>query len=342
MMNTAQESLTSTLNATLSAQYGFSPSSRWRLAARGQTHRTWFVTEPGSHHPTVVVRRYHAGFDEQTIACEHAILHYLRQHRFPVPRVMASRQNQSVVRVGQDRYSVFEYCPGQPATFLSRRLQPGILRVAGETLGRYHQLVKRFPIDGLKRQETECWLIDAFLRQRKQLLTMTQPAPFAHSMTQQLEEMVAWLKDVCPRLDENRQHAPLLLVHGDFGPQNVLFQHTTVLAVLDFSNVHVNAPVVDVARAVAMFAKGLGPQLDLGLARKFLRAYRTHRDFRAGELAWFPAEIILSRLVSLYYQLTQYCDEGHQELRPKIVQLMTLIRWLKAHEARLVDLCVTR
>lgn len=58
----------------------------WRRPPTGTTHMTWILALTGNI--TVVLRRYHASFDDAAIRYEHSILNHLARGGFPVPRVI--------------------------------------------------------------------------------------------------------------------------------------------------------------------------------------------------------------------------------------------------------------
>lgn len=332
--NASPESLTATLIATLSAQYRFSPFSRWHRMATGRNNTSWLVVL--EDHRAVVLRQYHTNSDEATIRYEHSILHHLKRQGFPVPHIIPSVNGQGCVVWNNRSYTLFEYCPGSNTiSFLYRRLHPAIIPEAARTLAWYHRLMDGFVPEGRRQVREPRWFLEELSRHQAILRARHTLTPRDQSILRHLGPFIDRLAMACATIEAARARCPHTVIHGDFAPYNLLVYRGGITTVIDFADAHWDARVADVARALVTFPKWLGTQWDRVIAQRFLRAYEAKAPLSEPERAVLPAWMFFWQLSALCYHLRRYYDEGLLGYGPSAVRSVGLVRSMERHEARI-------
>ncbi len=246
--------------------------------ARGATVRV--MTSSGD----VVVKRYKQSLDPTALTIEHAVLTDLADGEVPVPHLRRADDGESSVTVDGASFAVFDVIGGyrHPHELIMasgdrRQLES----IAGRLLARLHASLAEadvptsatlgFSADGTTRVRDVDWYATALA---------DAPAP---------RRVRDWVTATLRHLSESfeAERLPLTVVHGDYGPYNLMVRAGSVPVVLDFELARRDWRLVDLATGLGWFAKRRW-SFDVGAARRLLDAYRDASGAPDEELARIP------------------------------------------------------
>ena len=192
------------------------------------------------------------------------------------------------------------------------------MKEAAWTLARYHQLIEGFVPKGKKtdgfmpggeRRWQECeWYLREFDKYESLLKDReSKGTELERFFRRNIDKFKLDLVDLSQRLGENGYLLPKLVIHGDYGPYNILFDRGQLAAVLDFECTHLDWRAGEVISAIYRFA-GTKNGIDYDQARTFLSAYQSHCALTADEIASMPDIFRFSRLRALPLCLRDYFE----------------------------------
>ncbi|GAA2633891.1 phosphotransferase [Paractinoplanes durhamensis] len=254
-------------------EFGLGPVLDWTRATAGVMNLNWrLVTERG----TYAVKLQRDGTPEQ-IRAVHGVL---AQLDFRVPLPLPAPDGDTLLRVGDDWYSVFPWLPGTHPR--EGGLDLDACAAFGDMVGRMHLALARLcppapptimdvPAAGDElREYAELGPGDEF-----DLLA---------------REQIAWRLDLLAELGEQRPApgpvGPAGWTHGDLQPYNLLAENGRVTGVLDWDRLGVRTYGLEVVRtATITFSTGDQGAVDLARVAAFALAYRVHIKVSDAELA---------------------------------------------------------
>lgn len=240
-----------------------------------------------------------------SILPEHSLLTFLAGQNFPAPRLIPNIEGPTYSEINGQFWALYDFIPGFRYTdflYLSRRYDRFFLEEAAQTLACYHRLVDGFSpagrkFEGFKEGGQKLW------RDCEWHLNVLAECEARLGQKKQLEETdrfilnnLNWLREDFARLGkafETNHQLSKLAIHGDYAPQNVLFDEEGVVAVLDFGSARLDVRVRDVARALGAFtrlrlSKLRGTGIDRERAKIFLSVYQAHFPLSSGEIEALP------------------------------------------------------
>jgi Ser/Thr protein kinase RdoA (MazF antagonist) len=232
----------------------------------------------------VVVKRYKDGVDHSAVEIEHAVLDALAGSGIAAPRLRRTEHAASSQWLDDRCYAVYDYIAGHrhPHELLMASVDRHQLEmIAGRILAMLHLALEstRVPASprlgfskrGGRRVRDIEWHT-ARLR--------AAPVP---------RRVRAWMEASLWRLAETftAHELPLTVVHGDFGPYNLLIRRNDVPVVVDFELARLDWRLVDVATALPRFAQRRR-HFDVGAARRVLDAYREGIGASEAEIQLLP------------------------------------------------------
>lgn len=211
---------------------------------RGHVNENWTVeTDRGCY---FLKRRAPNLRRPHVIRAQHALVGGLDQAGFPVPALVPTIGDETLLVLDDECYEVQEYVQG---TLCDHR-RPAHLRAAAATLGRYHDLVEGLAPAALHQGNLYS---PAFLRANLADLTQAwglDRDPALAPIVQQLTVHADTLRD------RFRGHGtlPHLVIHGDYYAENLLFDGDRLVGVVDWDKARWQPRVVELAEALIYFA----------------------------------------------------------------------------------------
>lgn len=290
-----------------------------------------------------LLKRRAVGKDEmQRVSFTHALIEYLRSRRFPVPELVHSRTNETLVRQDDRVYELFR--------FVAAHRFAGSLpeaEDAGRTLARFHQAVA-----GYRGQ----WLPESrSYHDRPEVRTALQAIPntisghesvvgfesellmVAHDLERQYDRAAALVNDA------GIEDWPRSLTHGDWHPGNLLFENQRVTVVLDFDAVRPNAPTLELANAMLQFSvlrdsddpDNWPAHFDETRMRRVLIGYLQKKAAPANQRRIIPLLMIEALIAETAVPIAVTGSFGHMPGMGVLRMAQRKVRWLLDNQARL-------
>lgn len=325
--------------AIILSHYDLGVISDIREFARGShlAAKVMITTDRGRF---LLKRRPKGRDDPYKVAFAHSLQRHLAEKHFPLPHLVGRRRDDnSMLKLGDIIYEVFEYIEGGPydggllATFQS-----------GKTLALFHQLLADFesqyaPPPGTYHAAKS--VLDAIPRMADALRRL----PSTQGKERELTHTLTRIREIYSLSAAAANEAGLMkwatqIIHSDWHPGNMIFDREGhVVAVIDYDAARVAPRVIDVANGCLQFSMvtgGMDPtkwedRTDLERARRFLRGYDERNVLSHAEFQALPA---LMREALVAQTVSPVLKRGSVAGRDGFEYLKMLIRklnWLEAN-----------
>jgi Ser/Thr protein kinase RdoA (MazF antagonist) len=328
------------------ARYGLRVQGEVRPAGGGGRSRSLIVETSAG---TKIVKRYKAHLDQEALGHEHSILVRLAELGVPAPRLCAATDGATLVQHEDGAYAVFDFIAGyfQYHNYIFPPAQGRrFVAAAGDALGALHVALRDFTptgrnLNGFMARDGARWReLGWFGEQLEQCRQELQARPDrgAPELRRAVTAEGGWVEARLAALDTQLGAAglPRLIVHGDYGPYNLLFRPGAPVVILDFELARLDWRLTDLAAALRYFASGrLG--FNAPRARSFLAAYAARCPIDRAELRLLAPVwqyLTLRRVVVCWHRAImtgarQWADEARTRL--------DLARWLEQQQKILAD-----
>jgi Ser/Thr protein kinase RdoA (MazF antagonist) len=291
-------------------------------------NRHWIVHGKAG---TWVVRRYHSMHGRASILWEHELIAFVARAGWPVAQALTARDGGTVVDYGSHLWSAFPFLAGEV------NVEPGPAgwHEIGRLLARFHGDVAGFspsqrPLFG-QLWEVEPRAVAAGATSFEGLLReLAATHPKLASLIRR--ERARNLEEV-ERLAISK--LPVLAVHGDFAPWNLLFKNGALSGLLDFDQARVDAPMSDLAKLLMPFQP-----LPIDCSRTLLAGYQSVHRLLDAEWASIPVLARSALLSWVAFLLVSWRFGGGEPCLEGIVRTMTTR--LPAFEAFAPELAMLR
>lgn len=288
-----------------------------------------------------LVKRYKATVPAAAVTHEHSILSHLARIDFPAPRLFAAPDGTTGREIDGRWFAVFDYQPGfihyhewlwPPGvhgrlTALSAEALAGLHRALGGITPKGANPSGFTSLDGKRWRELD-WYLGALDRTR--LLAPGLGGDGAHALRRMLDERAGAVEKELQALDAELASAdlPRQVIHGDYGPYNLLFRRGQRVLILDFELARIDWRVADVAKALQQFGVN---RYGVSSRRtdRFLGAYDRAYPLRPDEWRLLPSvwSFLTLRRVAVCWD--RFCESGEdlwiREAERKL-QLADMIR----------------
>jgi glycosyltransferase involved in cell wall biosynthesis/Ser/Thr protein kinase RdoA (MazF antagonist) len=254
-----------------------------------------------------VFKQYRDKWQLERIVYEHSILKQLQAIDFPAIRLTMTTNGESFVQHDGRTYALFNYIEGTSysANYISRSQFLGLYRLLGKTLAQFHYQLAGFVAGGAhhlgyatydsERQRDLKWHLTVLdeLAERSSVVTDAE----AWHLLRKIDEKGNAIRETLCQLEAVLPEAqlPRLLIHGDYGLHNVLFQYDGTVTLLDFELTRLEWRLIDL---VIMMSR-----LTAENSRAFMAGYQSEYSLSEQEWQLLPQ-------VWQYYMLSgavQYC-----------------------------------
>lgn len=198
-------------------------------------------------------RRGKSRSNPERVAFSHQLQLHLASRGYPLPRLLGTRgENNSMLRLGDRLYELFEYVSGTPYAGDERET-----RAAGRALAILHRLTADFrppgrpPIRGFHASPSVLSNLERIAARPD------EEGAIAATLSELYREAGARVEG------ESYASWPRQVVHGDWHPGNVVFKNGDIAAALDYDATHIDARCADVASGALQFSLIRGDS-DLG------------------------------------------------------------------------------
>ncbi len=275
----------------VSAALGVGHIRAARSVGAGRSWNVVMETDRGR----LVMKRYKPSVEDAAVASEHWVLQRLAELALPTPRLVAGPDGATIVRRADRAFALFDHIDGhlpmhELVTVPAERRR--LARGAGSLLAILHEALANvppaaYPSTGLGPDGS---------RQLPSAGQSDQLRRAAAALSASPRATATFAERLC-RLDAQLAGSSLrtTLVHGDYGPYNLLLRSGRPLVVIDFELARLDWRLLDVVTAAPRFSVArTGFSADRFAA--FLAGYLELAPEMRGELALAP---VLLELLSL-------------------------------------------
>lgn len=233
--------------------------------------------------PYLLKRRAAGKDDVERVKFCHGIQLHLAGKQFPLPHLIRTRNDQqSMLRLGDQTYELFEYIQGTPYGQSLEATQD-----AGKALSLMHKLLgdynTRYASTNGSYHDARS-VYSAFAQMPKTLAKLRPQRSDAEvqATIDLINELNANYVDAVKRVeDAGLSDWPMQIVHSDWHPGNMLFCGPLVVAVIDYDTARIHQRVIDIANGALQFSILGGNQdpstwpdgIDLARFKRFLIGY---------------------------------------------------------------------
>lgn len=233
-----------------------------------------------------LLKKYKSTLGKSTIIQEHSILMYLENIGFPAPRLFSTKTGDTLLKFRDHYYALFDFIEKgfQYYNFLFFPRQSNeFTYMSGRTLGHLHKSLKNFNPqgfnpDGFKSKVKDRWRnLEWYKKKLSECKRKSADckSEFLRKKFLHLFNKTDYLKEELSRLDNLLQKSNLIrsIIHGDYGPYNLLFQKNGPTVVLDFEMARLDWRMVDIIQAWHRFCHSRFGY-NLKRMKLFLNAYQ--------------------------------------------------------------------
>lgn len=268
--------------------YGLSRTGRARNFALGW--RSSIVSVPTAS-GRLVVKRYRDAWDEETIRHEHSILTELERIEFPAVRLVRPKGAGSFAVHDGGRYAIFEFVGGRSVTgrYMTSGGRRSLFLHMGGVLARFHTALDGFApeFEHHLGYTTSAGGAPRDLAWHLQTLeTLARSESTQHPEERDLRHRLVaeWglLEKRLVELDRMLTTSDLSagVIHGDFGPHNVIFDRSGRTVVHDFELSRVDWRMIDLVGGLSRWRADAG--------RAYLEGYCRASPDSLGDLSMLP------------------------------------------------------
>jgi len=288
--------LSSTLSCEIEQVLTAYDLGRWQLTRTllggRNSHNYLLQTEHGEK----VLKKHRWSLETSS---EHAILRYLNDTDFPLARIMLNRDGDTWTDLGGTHYAVYDFIRGFRCDefYLSGATRRRLVAQAGETLGRFHQLMDGFTLEtqqvegytsnGKRLVRDTAWHLEALERYVANINEQS-PNSLDALVLRNLDKLRHDLAETGLLHEWMHLNQPKQVIHRDYVAKNIVFGAKALVGVLDFASAGSDLRALDIARALESFARRGKYGLDACKAGIFLDAYRSRLPLSDDEVASIP------------------------------------------------------
>lgn len=301
-----------------------------------------------SHRGEFLLKRRAAGHDDPyRVAFAHELQLLLEQRRYPVPGLIGTRDNNSMLHLNGRTYEMFNYIHG---TRFDRSMAQA--QQVGFMLGRLHLHLQQHrpqyqPPSASFHGVGE---IDAKMALLAPAIYSVEPYTDRARVTATIDFLRRSYTDASQHIDRlNFASWPRSVVHGDWHPGNLLFRHGQVVGVLDFDSARIEPRVVDVANAALQFSMLMGDPdqpatwpdgLDEQVIKTVLAGYDEGSEKRLSTLerAALPWLMIEALIIESIVPIAATGSFARIPGAAFLQMIERKVKWLRPHAERVVGI----
>lgn len=259
------------------------------LARGGMTNDNWFIeTSMGRY----FLRRRHPLYTLASIDFELELIEYLQAAGFPTAPVIRTGNGNFRVEAFGRNWELYRYIPGESfdVTNLAQ------VHSAARMLAQFHLTARGHKSDHLPERRMDLLKVERFV-DTFEMEMRARTGIFGTVLAPSLTGFFRRQAKIVLRRLESLSCQPLVLVHGDCQPSNVLFRGDEAVALLDFGDAGFFYRAYDVAKAMLRFAtlqpgynsqSDMASSLDIERARAFISGYQGMLPLNDKEIAAIP------------------------------------------------------
>jgi Ser/Thr protein kinase RdoA (MazF antagonist) len=257
----------------------------------------------------LLVKAYKPNTTSATIELEHAVLANLERLGMGAPRLRVNRLGSTWVDRDAQLFAVFDYLDGyrHPHEYLMTPADRAhVETLAGGVLGSLHNALVNADVPSSDSLGFAGWNRDRV----RPTEWFDAALADAGAPSNAREWATTTLRQVLDEL--NAADLPRTVVHGDYGPYNLLLRSGKPPVVVDWELARIDWRLVDLAKCVPYFAQRRSGFAS-GSARRFLASYRDRTGMPAAELGHIATAAALLAVQRAVIAYTRARERGAAE-----------------------------
>jgi Ser/Thr protein kinase RdoA (MazF antagonist) len=296
-----------------------------------------------------LLKRYKSTLDKSTIIQEHSILKYLATVKFPAPRLCYSKSGNTLFKNRKKYYALFDFVEGgfhYNNYYLFPNQKSKFIASAGKILGTLHEKLNNFNSEGYNpdgfrsKKEDRYRNLDWFdsklkfcIKKTIDINTRINEYPL-NWMIQNIESLETSLSRLNFKLLQS--NLPRLIIHGDYGPYNLLFFKNNGIMVLDFEMARLDWRLTEIIRAWHRFCRN-----KFGFNMKqmlfFLNNYHHKTLFTFAEIELVPEIWEFLSIRNSIKSWYNYCTAEKKSSLVNIKKSLSSLKWIRKNQNELVE-----
>jgi len=292
---------------------------------------------------TKVVKQYRPQWTEATVGTCHSILLRLEALGFPAVRLTRSPIGATWTRLDGEVLTVLDHFTGRnySLNYLLRRDRLRLTAIAGRTLSRLHATLDGFVPEGQHHlgfasptgppRRDAAWhaaALDELVRRSLEIADTV-----ARDLAGRLVERAPSLLQAIQRAGHALVDAdfPRLVIHGDYGLHNLLFQPPDVAVPVDFELARLDLRLNDLISVLGKH-RYEGGRYDLESMETFLRSYAEGLPLSAEERRFLPdAWCLYKRQAAVQYWNSYFETGGPSRKLASALDSIAQAEWVERH-----------
>ena len=272
--------------------YDLSARGGPRNLPRGRRSRNVVVT---TDRGVKVLKRYRPRWDAPTVGYGHSILVRLEDLRFPAPRLERLPDGGTWTIHDGDVFALFDFLPGTvySTSYLGPTSRRRLIEASARTLARFHRALDGFVPRGSHhlgfvsatgpRQLDTAWYTATIrdLHERSHHRSDDPDGPVRRRIADSAARAAGEIEDLDTMLGAAR--LPRIVIHGDYGLHNLMFQGFDLVVPLDFELSRLDWRLNDLIHVFAGYLGVRGDERDVRTMEVFARAYASEFPLRTEE-----------------------------------------------------------
>lgn len=277
-----------------------------------------------------------------TILYEHSILTQLESIGFSAPRLVRTLNNETLVKIGTQNFTLFNYVEGTSftSTFMPWAHRQKLHAIAGKTLAEFHKLLEGFLPQGQhhlgyksyseERWRDLDWHINILSNLPEKLRDWKNTEDKAHIdwFIEHRHHIQDWLCQLHENLTEIS--LPRLVIHGDYGIHNLQFHRDRTVTVHDFELARLEWRLTDLVTVLSRF--------EFDRSQPFMAAYQTEYPLSKEEWHFLPQVWQFYKLQGAIQYWNTFCEIGGAHRLASARKRFNQADWAAAHKAQLLRL----
>lgn len=280
-----------------------------------------------------VIKRYY--WSLPSTIYEHSILQFLAKKNFPVPHLEINNEGETYTKIDEKHYAVSEFKEGHSCHlfYMSKKTMEQYVFLAGEKLAQLHELITGFRANGKKLNGympdgVRLWrgvdwhlkILDEFTKQKES----DKRGKFLLSIKDEFKDKLIELGQY---YEKPNKEFDKIIIHGDYSPQNILFNNNTISAILDFGDANLNLRLNDVARGIETFSRSAEFNFNSKYAKNFIKSYNKQNRVTEKEVEAIPDLIMWRQLRNIIWSLNSVLESHKNSLPPDEHLSKIILKW---------------
>lgn len=300
-----------------------------------------------------ILKRYKSSVNHSVIATEHSILDYLAAIDFPAPRLIPTDDGETLISLAGHYYVMFDYLDEYfhyHNYLMLPRQKLKFIELSALTLATLHSVLWDFtPLgsnpegfiskDGDRLRDT-LWhvaMLETCQRELNSLSVFNDDDTMSYRVLvyEHGDNVMTEIQKLSIEIAEAK--LPRGIIHGDYGPYNLLIRRYKPVVILDFELARIDWRILDITKSLPYFVRdSFG--FSFNNARAYVKSYHGAFPLDPSEVSSIPLiwkYITLKRLIVCWHRFRG--TQAKRWLNEAKLQLQR-INWIENNEEKLSNL----